>query len=114
MIKDEFIDSFVKEHGVTEFTGYRTLVDTAKILHVKKLDDSDEIEIIFDKIPFYAEQGGQVFDMGIIYNDNFSATVVGLTKKSDVFIHYIKLINGNIPNAIQLIKKLIKYLEQVQ
>lgn len=105
MIKDEFIDSFVKKHGVTEFTGYHTLVDTAKILHVKKLDDSDEIEIIFDKTPFYAEQGGQVSDKGIIYNDNFSATVVGLTKKSDVFIHYIKLTNGNIPNVLDTVNQ---------
>ena len=98
MIKDEFIDTFYKEHGATNFTGYETLNDTAKVLHISKTDDEDVYKLILDKTPFYSAQGGQVSDKGYIFNDNFKADVVDMAKKSDIYIHYIKLLSGSLPN----------------
>ena len=97
MIKDEFISNFYKQHGETKFTGYETLKDRAEILHISKKDE-DTYEMIFDKTPFYAAQGGQVSDHGVIYNDSFKATVKDLIKKSDIFIHYVT-IDGEIPSV---------------
>ena len=97
MIKDEFISNFYKQHGETKFTGYETLKDRSEILHISKKDE-DTYEMIFDKTPFYAAQGGQVSDHGVIYNDSFKATVKDLIKKSDIFIHYVT-IDGEIPSV---------------
>ena len=98
MIKDEFIENFYKEHGATNFTGYETLNDIAKVLHIAKTDDENVYKLILDKTPFYSVQGGQVSDKGYIFNDNFKADVLDITKKSDIYIHYIRLLNGSLPN----------------
>lgn len=57
----------------TEFTGYDSLETAAKILAIVKDGESaelcgegDEIGVIIDKTPFYAEMGGQVGDRGTI------------------------------------------------
>lgn len=57
----------------TEFTGYDSLETEAKILAIVKDGESaelcgegDEIGVIIDKTPFYAEMGGQVGDKGTI------------------------------------------------
>jgi alanyl-tRNA synthetase len=57
----------------TEFTGYTLFENEAKILYVisegaqvENAQQGDEITIILDKTPFYAESGGQVADTGYI------------------------------------------------
>ncbi|WP_156683962.1 alanine--tRNA ligase [Oceanivirga miroungae] len=97
MIKDEFIDDFYKKHGETKFTGYETLVDTATVLSVEKTENG--IQLILDKTPFYSAQGGQVSDKGIIYNDKFKASVIEMAKKSDIFMHYIDILEGSVPQV---------------
>lgn len=96
MIKDEFISNFYNTNGATIFTGYETLTDNAKVLHISKKDDNI-YQLILDKTPFYAAQGGQVSDYGKIFNDKFTANVEDLIKKSDIYIHYITLKEGVLP-----------------
>ena len=103
MIKDEFIDSFYKQNGATNFTGYETLKDEAKVLHILEKDNG-LFEMILDKTPFYSAQGGQVSDKGCIYNDNFSASVEDMAKKSDIYMHYISITNGNAPKIGDIVK----------
>ncbi len=54
-----------------QFTGYDTLESTASIMAIIQGDrkiseahDGDEVEIILDQTPFYAESGGQTGDKG--------------------------------------------------
>ena len=65
------------------YVGYTDLqVDGAKVIglavdgqHVEEADPAaDDIEVIFDKTPFYAEMGGQVADTGQII-DNYGAVI---------------------------------------
>ncbi|MFN2518468.1 MAG: alanine--tRNA ligase-related protein, partial [Jatrophihabitantaceae bacterium] len=60
-----------REAGVVEFTGYRELVREARITaiigdsgHVAGAGEGDEVEIVLDATPFYAEGGGQQPDLG--------------------------------------------------
>ncbi len=71
----------------TEFLGYDTLVCDAKILALTKDGESvefcgegDEVGVVIDKTPFYAEMGGQVGDKGIISHNNDQLEVLD-TKK---------------------------------
>nr|WP_315019581.1 alanine--tRNA ligase [uncultured Aminipila sp.] len=87
----------------TEFTGYEKTIDegTVKgifsnktVLQIAKV--GDEARIILDKTPFYAESGGQIYDHGIVCNDNFTAEVVEVTKLQGNFAHKLKIVKGEI------------------
>ncbi|MDR0918176.1 MAG: alanine--tRNA ligase [Oscillospiraceae bacterium] len=71
----------------TEFLGYEKLECYAKVLYV------DENSIILDETPFYAESGGQVGDMGVIFygkNPFRVYSVIDTKKDTDGhFIHHI-------------------------
>lgn len=92
--QDAFIEAFFDEHGKTEFTGYESLEETAKVLHVSKLDEDGMYMIITDKTPFYAESGGQQSDNGVIEGNGTLAQVVDVQKQKNIFMHTVKVVNG--------------------
>ncbi len=69
------------------FIGYDTIVSTAKVLVIVKdgelveqAQEGDEVKVILDQTPFYAESGGQIADHGSIENDLFKAFVKDVQK----------------------------------
>lgn len=92
--QDAFIEAFFDEHGKTEFTGYESLEETAKVLHVSKLDEEGMYMIITDKTPFYAESGGQQADNGVIEGNGALEQVVDVQKQKNIFMHTVKVVNG--------------------
>ena len=83
------------EAAATEFTGYISMEETAKVLaifvdgqSVETANDGDEAVIVLDKTPFYAESGGQVGDTGVI-SGAMTSFEVSDTKKihSGHFLH---------------------------
>lgn len=95
--KNSELDKFT-----TEFVGYTALETEAKILAITKGGDlaelcgeGDEIGVIIDKTPFYAEMGGQVGDKGTIANGSSSMTVLDTQKLGGgQFISYCKVTAG--------------------
>ncbi|OFT54325.1 alanine--tRNA ligase [Corynebacterium sp. HMSC06C06] len=62
------------DNNPTVFTGYETLTSDAKVIglvrngeKVDEVHEGDEIEVILDQSPLYAESGGQTADRGRIY-----------------------------------------------
>jgi alanyl-tRNA synthetase len=60
-------------HGTTEFVGYAHVSTESKIngillygASVKSANAGDDVEIVLDRTPFYAEGGGQLADGGLI------------------------------------------------
>jgi len=88
----------------TQFTGYDTLTDTAKILalyvngeSVKDIAAGQEATIVMDRSPFYAESGGQAGDVGLIESSAASFAVSDTQKvQPDVFGHHGKLATGKL------------------
>ena len=68
------------------FTGYDTLTELAHICRYSIKDE--QILIVLDKTPFYAESGGQVGDCGTIKGEGVDLIVNDVKKDGDSFIHY--------------------------
>ena len=100
----------------TEFTGYETLESQSKIIAiikdnkiVDKVDSGDEIEIILDKTPFYAERGGQIGDTGNLIQGNSKIEINDtVTPYGNIYIHKAKLINGSL-NINEKVRSIVNY-----
>ena len=91
-----------EQHGATDFLGYTTISAEGAISGFiagdKAVDSAsagDEVWLIANQTPFYAESGGQTGDTGIIRNKD-AEFVVSDTKKvlSDLFVHIGKVSKG--------------------
>jgi len=95
----------VKEKtGPTEFYGYTADSIDAKILCIVKNDNivdtintGEEGYLIFNQTVFYAESGGQIGDVGDIFNSNSIFKVTNTQKIfGDLFVHFGKLSKGSL------------------
>ena len=96
---------FGKEVPATLFEGYdKTALDGAKVVAIVAEDQLvDEIIpgtdaiVVLDRTPFYAEQGGQVADHGVITAGEAVYQVKDVQKnKGGKFMHYGKLTAGSL------------------
>lgn len=79
----------------TEFVGYESFSCQAKILYIilngeqtENAQQGDEVTIILDRTPFYAESGGQVADTGTITAKNGKLRVNGCSKTGEgLYLH---------------------------
>lgn len=98
--------TFYREHKLftTKFIGYTEYEANASVKYivsdgklVENAMEGDEIAIVPDVTPFYAESGGQVGDSGIIAGENFSIIVTDCKKNSDgKYLHFGKVKTGMI------------------
>lgn len=82
----------------TEFLGYETLSTTAVVKGllengkpVSQIEEGNEVEILLDRTPFYAESGGQIGDNGFMYIQNAGRQQNGVVEIKDV-----QKVSGNI------------------
>ena len=88
----------------TEFLGYEFNKIEGVVIKlsigknfVNEAKAGDEVEIITNQTPFYAESGGQVGDQGIIYSDVCKITINDTQKKmGDLHVHYGKIEKGTL------------------
>ena len=89
--------------GATEFLGYDASEVTGKTLaivnHGAEVEDAeagDEVQVLFDRTPFYAESGGQASDVsGLVEWNGGAAELITLSKEAgDLFVHALKITSG--------------------
>ena len=89
----------------TVFTGYETLEQKdAKVIAlyrdgeaVQTIDAGDDAVVVFDKTPFYAEQGGQVGDKGRATNDTSILDVLDTFRvKGKVTGQHVHVVEGHV------------------
>jgi len=86
----------------TEFLGYEFDKLEGVILKISKGKDfveeakiGDEVEIVTNQTPFYAESGGQVGDQGVIYSNDCKVVIQDTQKKmGDLYVHFGKVNKG--------------------
>ena len=91
------------DHGPTEFLGYDTEIAEGQILALVKegavIDHAptgQELSIVVNQTPFYAESGGQLGDTGLIRTATGMARVRDTKKVAGVFLHIAEVITGEI------------------
>jgi len=93
-----------EELNPTEFLGYEFHKVEGVILKISKgknfvdeVKSGDEVEIVTNQTPFYAESGGQVGDQGIIYSNNCKVVIQDTQKKvGDLHVHFGKVEKGSL------------------
>ena len=88
--------------GATEFLGYDTENAEAEILALVKDGEGvrtasvgEDVGIVVNQTPFYAEQGGQLADEGLIAGEKGGAVVSDVQKRADgMVVHYAKVNDG--------------------
>ncbi|MGH7114556.1 MAG: alanine--tRNA ligase, partial [Stellaceae bacterium] len=94
-----------EELGATEFLGYET--ETAEGIVLAMLRDGariaeatagDEIALIVNQTPFYAESGGQMGDAGVVFSASGSELAVhdAVKKAGELHVHLGRLTRGKL------------------
>ncbi len=105
--KDEEIAIYaevLKEHGETEFVGYRENNIEAEIValiadaeSIGGAQQGDEVFVLLNRTPFYGKSGGQVGDIGTIESQDAKLVVQDTLKPSaDLVAHKCQVIEGEI------------------
>ncbi len=98
------------KNGKSEFIGYAHLSSEATInailvdgLLVGSAGAEEEVEIVLDRTPFYAEGGGQLADGGTITLGNGAVVEIDdvQTPVPGVFVHRGRVLNGLVENGNQ-------------
>ena len=94
----------------TKFLGYDYLETESVVETVLPGTKPEELNIVLDQTPLYAEMGGQVGDHGLLHVPGHDRTEVGqlrvidTQKRGDVFIHRTALLEGRAPEPGEAVR----------
>jgi len=87
----------------TKFIGYEQLEGDAAVLAIVKGEElalaareGENVHLILDSTPFYAETGGQVGDTGRITQDGAAIEITDTVKASHFSVHIGKVVSGEL------------------
>src|SRR5438876_10746069 len=94
----------------TKFLGYDFLETESVVETVLPGKKPDELNVVLDRTPCYAEMGGQVGDRGLLHVPGHDWTEVGrlriidTQKRGDVFLHRAALVKGRAPEPGEAVR----------
>lgn len=98
---EEGLGVVLKKHGTTQFTGYSKLDDESTVIAmlekgkiVDHAEEGEELDLILDHTPFYAESGGQLGDLGLIGNNDSKLEVLSTKKHEGLHVHRVRFLSG--------------------
>ncbi|MCZ6502702.1 MAG: alanine--tRNA ligase [Gammaproteobacteria bacterium] len=87
----------------TEFVGYESLTGRGDVLalfqgqeEVDAVAQGNDVIIVLDKTPFYAESGGQVGDTGKLFANGLTIEVFDTLKQGETFLHSSRIKEGRL------------------
>jgi alanyl-tRNA synthetase len=98
------------EAAPTKFLGYDFLETESVVETVLPGKKPEEVNVVLDRTPFYAEMGGQVGDRGLLHVPGHDWTEVGqlrvidTQKRGDVFVHRAHVVEGRAPEPGEAVR----------
>ncbi|MEL6460740.1 MAG: alanine--tRNA ligase [Cyanobacteria bacterium J06621_15] len=97
------LDKLAESIEVTQFVGYNEPTATSKVeailvegISQEEAEAGNEVQIVLNTTPFYAESGGQIGDRGYISGDGILVRIEDVKKESDFFVHFGRIERGTI------------------
>ena len=84
----------------SQYIGYEQL-ESCSIIRKYRME-KDQVEIILNKTPFYAEQGGQTADKGVISGNGLKIEINDVQRDGDIIIHYGRIVSGKLSEIIEV------------
>jgi alanyl-tRNA synthetase len=93
-----------------EFTGYTEVVSDGRVSGlvtangvVESVSEGDEVELVLDRTPFYAEGGGQLADQGVIELSNGARLRVDDVQSpvTGLIVHRATVLNGEVTPGLE-------------
>ncbi|MDR4532734.1 alanine--tRNA ligase [Glutamicibacter sp. PS] len=93
------------ESGAVHFTGYDTLNGESKIRGIVRdgqlvpfAEQGQQVDLVLEETPFYAEAGGQAGDVGLIHGDGFVLEVTDVQAPvKGLNVHKVLVREGELP-----------------
>ncbi len=103
----------------TEFVGYDSLEDESSVValikdgeQVDHAEAGEQVLVVLDRTPFYAESGGQVGDTGEMSSDGAKLEIFDTKKSGDAFIHQANVVEGTISNGAKVSTKVDRLIRE--
>ena len=97
------LDELAASVQATEFLGYTDYDATATVEAVfvdgNTVDTAqagDEVQVVLDRTPFYAESGGQIGDRGYLSGEDLLVRVDDVKKEGAIFVHFGRVERGTL------------------
>jgi alanyl-tRNA synthetase len=93
-----------------DFTGYREVVSEGSVRGIVRdgevvgsAREGDDVELVLDRTPFYAEGGGQLADQGLIELDNGARVEVRDVQSpiTGLIVHAARVLSGEVTPGVQ-------------
>jgi alanyl-tRNA synthetase len=95
------IDKLAQQVHPTEFVGYTDPHSSAKVeavlidgKTVQEAEAGDQVQLLLDQTPFYAESGGQIGDRGYLSGENLLVRIEDVQIESGLFVHFGRIERG--------------------
>lgn len=103
LVTSDALKELLRSTPLTQFLGYNTLESPTRILGlivegepVQTVSEGQEVEVLLDITPFYAESGGQIGDKGVLRGISGAFTVVDTRKQNGLFFHHGAVATGTL------------------
>jgi len=91
----------LEETAPTLFTGYAHLEEEVTLLYIFKgnapVDSAcagEQVDLIFNKSPFYSEGGGQVGDQGTLFSKDAHVVIEDAQRRKEIYWHRARVMEG--------------------
>ncbi len=95
------LDSLAEHIHSTEFLGYKDNSSTSRVEallvdgeSVDQIEAGQDVQVVLNQTPFYAESGGQIGDRGYLSGEDLVIRVHDVKKDGDFFVHFGKVERG--------------------
>jgi len=97
------IEKLAQNLNPSEFVGYTDPNTTAHVKAVlvdgktvETAEAGNQVQIVLDQTPFYAESGGQIGDRGYLSGDNLLVRIEDVQEQSHLYVHFGRVERGTL------------------